>query len=141
MQVHSLRITYGNLMSNITHFHSLRITYGNLITNIMHFHSLRIMYGKLIRSIMHFFTLRTIGNVANHVLLRKYFELEIWVAEADQLFSCLEKHQNFFLSFWNSSYKVRPPDTNHTIPQVQPPATYPLNHAGYFKNLLIKTLC
>ena len=31
----------------------------------------------------------SIGNVANHVLLRKYFELEIWVSEAEQLFSCL----------------------------------------------------
>ena len=31
----------------------------------------------------------TIGNVANQALLRKYFELEIWAAEAEQLFSCL----------------------------------------------------
>ena len=34
-------------------------------------------------------------NVAKHVLLRIYFELEIWVAEAEQLFSCLLKDVNY----------------------------------------------
>ena len=51
----------------------------------------------------------TIGTVANYVLLRKYFLLEIWVAEAEQLFSCLRVTLNLVYTH------TPPPSTTQTF--------------------------